>query len=266
MTRTQLRRRLRLSLHDAKMGIEARRDPRYRELAKGYRLPDGSRRVYCFHVRKTGGTSLHYAFLGLGGEDPADVHRRMAAAALHRTVSAEFAFAAHQRYLVEQGDYFYGWSHLPAHRLALPPETFTVVLLRDPLRRVVSYFRYLTEGDAPGMPFPVDEAQRAVAARGFDAFLDDVPRSDLLRQLFMFSASFDVSEAAERIGSCSAVVFTERYDDEVAALARRLQLPLAVRRERVSSAPVELSAAQRDRLRASLEPEYELLRRLESAL
>jgi len=40
----------------------------------------------------------------------------------------------------------------------------------------------------------------------------------------MFSAKFDVGEAAQRIAACSCVMFTEEYDAGVLALGERLGL------------------------------------------
>ena len=48
----------------------------------------------------------------------------------------------------------------------------------------------------------------------------------------MFSETFEVDEATRRIVGLDAVLFTETYPDDLAALARRLDLPLDVRRER----------------------------------
>jgi hypothetical protein len=60
--------------------------------------------IYFIHVRKTAGSSFFRAFDGVGGIDH---------------------------------------SHAPAWSLDLPADTFTVTILRDPVRRVLSYYRYL---------------------------------------------------------------------------------------------------------------------------
>jgi len=237
-------------------------DPTYRRLAAHYRFPDGSRRVYCHHIRKSAGTSLFFSFLALGGEDPIDVWRRINSSPLSRTVSGPYAYASLHRRLLTEGAYLFGRAHRPVEEQPLPPETFTVTVLRDPVARAHSYFDYLVAGDDPDMPGQVAPRERRLAGDGFDAFLDRVPDRHLLSQLHTFSTRLDVSEAVDRIAACSSVFFTENFADGLADLSRRLELPLEVHRARVTGARSVLSESQIDRLRTMLEPEYELLGRL----
>jgi hypothetical protein len=255
---------VRRAVRDVRDQWEIWSDPSYRRLSESYRLPDGSRRVYCYHVRKTAGTSLYLSFMALGGEDPMEVWRRMTASRLPRTISGTYSFVANHRRLLAEGAYFYGRSHRAAARQPLPPKTFTVTVLRDPVERVHSYFDYLLAGDEPGTPGRVADGERMLAADGFDAFLDHVPPRDLLNQLAVFSERLDVSEASDRIAGCSRVLFTQRFVDGVAELGRCLDLPLQSHRARVTRNRTRLSDDQTERLRARLEPEYELLRRLEA--
>jgi hypothetical protein len=240
-----------------------RDDPTYRRLAATYELPDGSKRVYCYHVRKTAGTSLYLSFLALGGEDPTEVWRRITTSRLSRTVSGRYAFASNHRRLLAQGAYFFGRAHRPADLQPLPPRTFTVTVLRDPVDRVRSLYDYLLAGDASNTPGQVTERQRGFVAAGFDRFLEEVPDRHLLNQIMTFSSRLDVSEAVDRIASCSSVLFTKTFDEDLATLGRRLELPLEARRERVGVVRSPLSDGQVERLRARLEPEYEMLRRLD---
>jgi hypothetical protein len=258
-------RRLRIhaerSVSRARSHLELRLDSSYRRLARSYRLPDGSRRVYCYHVRKTAGTSLGFSFLALGDEDPLEVWRRMTTSRLRRTVSGPYAFAAYVPFVLSEGAYFFGRSHRSYDDQPLPEGTFTVTVLRDPLDRVHSYFDYLVAGDWLGR---LGGRERRRATGGFDAFLERVPDRNLLNQLATFSKQLDISEAVERIAGCSCVLSTSNFSRGLADLGRRLELPLAEHRVRVTTTRSSLSEEQRDRLLVRLQPEYEFLRRLES--
>ena len=256
---TDLRRRLRRPLRKAYRLTLLHMDWRYRQLSGPRELPEDFSRVYCHHVRKTGGTSLHRSFLALGGEDPKTVEQRMTQSTFGRTSSGAYAFAAHHKKALERGNYFYGWTHSPAHMISLPPETFTITILRDPVRRVISYYTYLVGGDEPGSVFGVSHAEQSLAAGGFSAFLDVVPREHLLRQLYMFSPHFDASEATEQIAKCSFVFRTDQYEAGLEELRVRLELPLLARHERTSLVVFTPSASEMDRLRELLDPEYEFL-------
>ncbi len=220
-----MRTRLRRPLRKVYRSTVLRMDRRYRRLSERQQLPEGIRRVYCYHVRKTAGTSLNRSFLALGGEEPLEVERRMATSTFGRTSSGEYTFAAHYKRALERGNYFYGWTHRPAHMIALPPETFTVTILRDPLKRAVSYYTYLVGGDEPNSAFGVAPAEQSLAANGFSAFLDVVPKEHLLRQLYMFSPHFDPADAAERIARCSFTFWTDRYEEGLGALAAPARTP-----------------------------------------
>ncbi len=227
-------------------------------------LPDGSQRIYLFHIRKTAGTSLVRSFLALGGEDPSAVERRISSSLLSRTRSGPYVLTC-GRGTLQQEDYFFGWSHMAGHHLRLPRRTFTIVLLRDPVARVLSYYRYLLAGDAvqDDVAWRVQNDERALAGENFSDFLKNIPDELLLNQLYMFSPRFDVSEAADRILECSAIMMTETYDRDLRNLASTLGLALEYRRERITTltkTPIE--EKQIEALRDRIAIEYELLEKL----
>ena len=188
--------------------------------------------------------------------------RRLNASRLYRTISGEYAFASTNPRVLAEGAYFYGQSHGSAERQPLPPSTFTVTILRDPVRRAHSLYDFLVAGDLPGSPSQIPRHERAWAADGFDAFLERVPPQHLLNQLWMFSTKLDVSEAAARVATCSSVLFTEDFAARLPELGDQFGLSLPVLRARVTSARSELTEPQTERLRQLLAPEYELLERL----
>lgn len=224
-------------------------------------------RIYLHHIRKTGGTSISVALMSLGGEDPVEVERRVARVRPHVTRTGDLVVAAHDRLALMSGGYSYGWSHMPAWKIRLPSRTFTVTVLRDPVARVVSLYRYLRDPTSDeGHAFAAPASDRAMAADGFDAFLDRVPTADLLNQLFMFSPNFDPAEAADAVAGCSLVFWLRDMDYGLGVLSDLLGIRLETDAQRSSLHPFRPTETQLERLRHLLRPEYELVSRLSPLL
>ncbi|MGH8920351.1 MAG: hypothetical protein ACRD0H_18805, partial [Actinomycetes bacterium] len=202
----------------------------------GQAIP-GHERVYQYHIRKSAGTSLVYAFFALAGEDPPEVERRLPAR--HFTTSGSSVFVEHDKRLSNRGNYFFGSSHIPAWDLDVPEGSFTVTVLRDPVDRVRSLWKYLRDpGSDTGYAFPAPPEQRRWAADGFEAFLERVPAFHLLNQIHMFSRRGSVDEAAAQIRALSCVLRTDRFADDLSRLGQALRLPLTARSERKTT-PIE---------------------------
>lgn len=223
-------------------------------LSQTYRLKGGYRRIYHYHVRKSAGTSLNSAFWALGGTSLESMSSK-------RVVRGRYVFVRHDRRLIQQGYYFFANSHWPAYRLKLPPATFTVTILRDPLARLVSYYRYLTwardDAQAPRLDpsYPLLAKEIGFLGDSFATFMHNLPPQHLMTQLWMFSKDLEVEEAIDRVTSCSAVGFTEQFESFLSGLSRRLNLPLAIKHERRFAAKVELSTSDLDIARELLAPE-----------
>ncbi len=231
------------------------------------RIAGEYRRIYHYHVRKTGGTSLNSAVLSAFGLDFSSLER------CKRVRRGGLAFVQHNRPLIKKGKFFFASSHAAAHALRVPAETFTVTVLRNPVDRVVSHYRYLlsvrTDAQARERERPFMKAlEREMRWLGesFADFLDRMPREHLLRQLFMFSANYDIQEATERILTCSAVCFTETFNEDLRVLSRRLEIPLKVRHERRSVTRLPLPERDMRLARELLESEFTMLERVRKGL
>jgi Sulfotransferase domain len=218
-------------------------DPTY------WRKGEDSPPVYLYHVHKTGGTSLAYSFMGTGGEDPEAVYQRLAADRFRRTRSNGLVYVAYNQTLLERSSYHFGWSHLPAWSLSLPSETRTVTILRDPVGRLVSYYRFLADNESK------------LSGEGFDRMMSAIPREHLLRQLYMFSPRFDVSEAVDNLSSVDLVMRFESYASDLEVLSGKIDRSLVPYHRRVSSFAFELSPESEERARELLKPEYDFLQR-----
>ena len=219
-------------------------------------------RIYFYHVRKTAGTSISMAFFSLSGEDPRKVERRLFLTSFVR--SGGYRFVEHNAQLIQGGRYFYGVSHLPSYVARPPAEgTFTFTVLRDPVWRVVSLYRYLRSADADkGLAFGAPAAERAWAQGSFTEFLECAPREHLLRQLYTFSPTGSVAETVDEIGKLSLVMRTESLAEGIASLEQMTGLRLDVGHERASSESGVIPDAELDQARTLLAPEYEILEQL----
>lgn len=221
------------------------------------------KRIYHYHIRRSGGSSLNFAFLSLGGENGVEVYRELTAAEPHRVVSGGRFFIGWERRLIEEGDYFYAFSHLPKHRLELPRETFTFTCLRDPVDRVVSHYKLLRRYVDDSIPHPCLKTEGPWLGDGFCHFLSNIPKEHLLNQLYMFSKTFDVSEAFDNITGCSNFSFTENRRAGLAALSAKLGLRIDLLHANDTSKIPVATTSELERLREMLEPEYRLLERFE---
>lgn len=224
------------------------------------------KRIYFFHIRRVGGTSLNQTFFQLRSAHPALVSatiRRSSRKVIN--LSGLKHVGANQQEL-ELGDYLYGFSHIPFQALRLPPETFTITLLRDPVERVLSHYRMILAYDLNGIQRPWLPLERKWLGNSFGDFIQLVPRERLYAQLFMFSRRFHVPEAAENVQSCSFAFATEHYAAGLKRLSDLLNMPLSMRHAHSTKVVAPISIAEIERLRQLMEPEYELLRQLESVL
>jgi hypothetical protein len=232
-------------------------------LTHGAWMHDEYKRIYLYHVRKTAGTAISFAFMRLSG-DPHIIERRL----------SQFTFAQNHGYryvvsasLIRQGRYFFGYSHHPAYVVDPPASgTFKFTVLRNPVERVVSEYRYLANETADyGLKRGARAEERYWGREGFEKFLDTVPRHFITNQLYMFSKSGSVDEAVARLSGLDLVLQTEQLDRDLGRLEDALQLRLSLSRERVSVVDFEPTEAQRSRLEDLLQPEFEILRQINNA-
>ncbi len=235
---------------------------RCRSLCEGYELPGGARRIYFYHIRKTAGISLSSAFMSLETEDGPAALQRLADRG-GRLILNDKVFVAWNWHLIEQGLYYYAFSHMPNHRFRLPENTYTITCLRDPVARIISDYKMVKGNDDAD----TSGAVRSRFGRRLDSLRDYVRgarREDLLRQVYMFSKRLDVNEAADGIQSCDFYFFTERFTEGVAELSERLQMPLRVWKANKARVEVDVAEDEIAELREIVAPEYQLIERLEN--
>jgi len=220
----------------------------------------GYKRIYLIHIRKTGGTSINNMFLSLGDKnDPASFYQDLAGKSDHRLIRNGKVFVGWNKRYINKGKYFYAFSHIPLHHLKLPEGTFTVTCFRDPAKRVISHYRMLNEFSKKEIEHPCMKLEGKWLGSSFDDFLDRIPKEHLLNQLYMFSGSFDVNRAFERIMNVSHHFFTEDFAKGIQGLNEKLGLNLDSIHIRKTEWNCKITQHNLDRLREMINEEYLLL-------
>jgi hypothetical protein len=236
-----------------------------KKLASQYELPGGYKRIYHYHIRKTGGTSLNQSMFAYCGADPAKTFTAIAKKFNSRLILNGKVVVRDNRYLFEQGNYFYGFSHNPAYELRLPEKTFTFSIFRDPYKRLLSHYKMLLHiAKKEQKPDFFLKYESHWLGNGFSDFIERVPDEHLMRQLYMFSKKFDAQEAKNFIdANLNFYFFTDNYNDGMSKLCSVLGINLKVLHRR-STQGMNIELDKREQLRAMerLEPEYEFLRML----
>lgn len=182
-----------------------------------------------------------------------------------RTGDFVFARGDWRPRLLQFHPYYFSWSHTPVWQPHIPTRAFRFTVLRDPVSRVVSLFRYLAEPQTDADEIdPALPSEHEWAKDGFEEFLARIPSRDLLAQLYMFSEACDPATAASEIRQCAAWFFVESFDEGMAGLSSALGVPLVSRHDRRSRASADPIPALGE-LRRLLQPEYDLITMLKSS-
>jgi hypothetical protein len=222
-------------------------------------LPAPFQRVYFHHIRRVGGTSLSESFLALSGTDGAEAIKTLRAADDQSLVSNGIRYVGANPALLEAGAYFYGSSHLPAHKLTLPPNTFRIAILRHPVDRIVSNYRAALFNSKRKRRTPFIELESSWLGDSLSDFCRDMPRWARCAQLYAFSSSFDVNEAAAVIAGYDCVFLTEHYGAGLARLSTALRLSLVARHAHQARLPLPVARRELREVERLLEEELELL-------
>lgn len=210
------------------------------------------RPVYHFHLQKSAGTSINWAFFSLALNDPSPE----SAEALYLGASSRsdqicemggMRFGGHRPYDGSQFDYWF--SHYCSHDL--PKDAYTFTCLRDPVRRLASFLsEIVAERDRGRLAKWNWEAYQD--AHTVERMLEITRQRDINHLSYLFSPAGDPNEAYENLRRCTRIIHTEYFEAGMKQISNDLGLSLPVFRARANP-PMVLSARDRDLLHDATE-------------
>jgi hypothetical protein len=200
-------------------------------------------------------------FLGSEGEDPEENYKKLVSSPGNHLIEKGRGFVGWNRKAIERGNYFYGFSHEPFHQIRLPPRTFTLTCFRDPFERIFSHYRMLQEYRRKGVNHPCMETEGAWLEEpgGFDEFLNRIPPEHLMRQLYMFSKTFDIQEALVNIKKINLILSTKFMQTGVDRINLIFGKNLQVPHRRATLYQERLEEKSKNKAMGLLQKEYTFL-------
>jgi len=212
-----------------------------------------NRPIYHFHIRKTGGTTINYAFMNNNYWKLTDGENNL-------ITTDDKTFIGWSRLLINTHQFDYAFSHVPFWNLKLKPETFKFTCFRDPCDRIISHFNMLKYWAGINYNHPCMKTEARWVRGNLDYFLDHLPLKYLLNQLYMFSSRFNIDVAVRNIRKLDFIMFTESMEDDLKQLEEITGWDLPLTYQKKYRHREHITKPQFDRLRKMMRLEYKLLK------
>ena len=183
----------------------------------------------------------------------------------HAHVINGYKYVGYCRRSINRGNYFYAYFHLPHWELKLPPSTYTYTCFRDPVDRVLSHYKMIKDYSEDGVDHPCMKVEGKWLGRSEIDFFLNMPREQLLNQIYMFSPTFNLDQALDGVSRMKRVLFVDRLEEDLSEMSSDLGLELHYQHRRKTKGR-EFSTSLKESLRELMRPEYEFLEALRSGL
>jgi hypothetical protein len=208
-------------------------------------------KIYFYHIPKTARTSINFTFFCLVCKDPQAFYDKINANGSVKLEGKLYVRDSHHQF--NTGNFYYGFSHFRMHTLQIPKDVYTFTCLRDPIERVLSFYRALHYRKKQGQSRP----DQKFLGNNLTQFIKQWPRDRLKAQLGMFSQAFDTRQALKNLKRLNKIIIMDHLQDGLSEMGRDLGLSLIMRHENKSHYDVEVTAQEMDVLKRLLKDDYE---------
>lgn len=196
-------------------------------LSRNYKISGKFKRIYFYHIRKAGGTSVNFMFLASSTSLYDKYYKKMAQSLDNRVIIGNKVFVGWNPIILSMGKFYYGFSHRPIHKIHIPNNTFDFTIIRNPVDRLISYYKMVRHYQYYSGKNPLSrDEKRLLMVDDLKSFLRSLEKERMYRQIYMFSKNFDIDEAYNRITNLSYFFFTENFEEGVNHLNKKLKINL----------------------------------------
>lgn len=225
------------------------------------------KRIYHSHIRKCAGTSFNKLILGKECDQNQESRDKIYSSLCRNSllILNDKIYLCHNNHLINQGNYYYAFSHSPYWSLKFDDDTFIFTNFRNPVKRVISHYQMIKEycDEGNNHSCMMTEGKWLGKDKTFKEFLSNMPIQHSHAQLYHYSKNLDISEALVNIGRINFVgrveTLSEKGYQELGKICPNLTIPNEHLRK---SKPQKISEDDYNFAKEILKKEFDLIQNI----